>query len=127
MKRISLYFVLTIALLISIVCANSIVYGAVREIENNDRFADANSIVVNDTVHGICTDPLDDEYSEDYGYCNDEDYYKFEAPSNGYITIAFTHVRDEGEHWAQLYEEKKSYFTMLIEGALSKKTSQKIG
>lgn len=73
---IALSFAFAAAFLISL-SAN-----AAEEYEDNGVISSATSIPVNETVYGSVFTT---------GYSNDTDYYKFTAPSDGYVEIEFRH------------------------------------
>ncbi|MDD6604270.1 MAG: hypothetical protein PUE73_08100, partial [Eubacteriales bacterium] len=103
-KRISIF--LSFVMLISIISGFNLTANAATyyESEDNDSYIYADSVPVNSTIYGVCTDS------------GDEDWYKFTLNSPAKVNIDFSFTRaDSDGRWDVYvfkYEGGSSYSTL---------------
>ena len=87
-KRISIF--LSFVMLISIISGFNLTANASTyyESEDNDNYSYADSVPVNSTIYGVCTDTYDD------------DWYKFTLNSPAKVNVNFSFTRaDNSGYW----------------------------
>ena len=85
------------------------------ETEFNNHIDSANYIDLNTKYYGTNVNS------------NDNDYYYFNAPSNGYIYLTITHTKDVGSHYYYLYDgNQDQFFETSIPYSSANMTTQKV-
>ncbi len=83
--------IVSIIIALTVVILSTMTAFAYSEVEDNDNFASANTISVNQTIDGVITNG------------SDEDYYKFVTPADGYVSLKIKHQYGNGRHHIYLY------------------------